>query len=130
MMHGSHEEIADYCSQAREFLAKSRAYLAANDLHQASEKGWGAASHMAKAVAAAQGWAYDNHAGFNEVLYQAWQLSGNPRIHELRAVASELQANHYIRKRHLHADDIGASLDYIAELLELLAPLTGPESGG
>ncbi len=37
-------EIADYEAQAREFLAKSREYLAAGDLHQASEKGWGAAA--------------------------------------------------------------------------------------
>ena len=128
-MHDNLEEIADYRSQAREFLAKSRAYLAANDLHQASEKGWGAASHMAKAVAAAQGWAYDNHAGFNQVLYQAWQLSGNPRIHQFRANAAELHNNYYQRKRHLNAHDIGATLEYVAELLELLAPLTGPESG-
>ena len=48
-------EIAAYESQAREFLAKSRVFLTAGDLHQASEKGWGAAAHMTKAVALAQG---------------------------------------------------------------------------
>ena len=46
--------IADYRQQAREFLAKSRQYLADDDLHQAAEKGWGAA-WMAKAVAEAKG---------------------------------------------------------------------------
>ena len=48
------EEMADHAAQARDFLEKSREYLAAGDLHQASEKGWGAASHMVKAVAVAQ----------------------------------------------------------------------------
>lgn len=53
--------IADYRQQAREFLLKSRQYLADDDLHQASEKGWGAAAWMAKAVAQAQGWQYKRH---------------------------------------------------------------------
>ena len=39
--------IADHENQAREFLGKARDYLNAGDLHQASEKGWGAAAHMA-----------------------------------------------------------------------------------
>lgn len=120
------EEIGDYLEQSHEFMAKSREYLAAGALHQASEKGWGAASHMAKAVAAAQGWRYETHAGFNEVLYQARELSGNPRIQELRAVASELHNNYYRRKRHLNPRDIGESLERIAELLDLLTPLTNP----
>ena len=124
------DEIADYEAQAHEFLAKSRAYLAEGDLHQASEKGWGAAAHMAKAVASAQGWRYENHAGFNEVLHRARQLSGNPRIRELRAKAGELHNNYYKRKRHLNARDVGTNLEYMAELLELLAPLAAPASGG
>ena len=53
-------EIADYRDQAWDFLEKGRKYLAEGDLHQASEKGWGAAAHMAKAVAAARGWEYDS----------------------------------------------------------------------
>ena len=43
--------VEDYRQQSRYFLAKSREYLADDDLHQASEKGWGAAAWMAKAVA-------------------------------------------------------------------------------
>ncbi len=62
-------EVADYAAQAREFLSKSRTFLAAGDLHQASEKGWGAAAHMAKSVAVAQGWEYGNHADFSDMLY-------------------------------------------------------------
>ena len=39
------EAVADHVNQARDFLAKSREYLTQSDLHQASEKGWGAAGH-------------------------------------------------------------------------------------
>ena len=121
----SYEEVADYESQAREFLANSRDFLAAGRLHQASEKGWGAASHMAKAVAAAQGWEYGTHADFSQVMYQASQLASNPRIRELRGVANELHLNYYKRKRHLNAGAIRADLETITELLEMLYPLTG-----
>ena len=53
--------VLGHASQAREFLNKARGYLAAGDLHQASEQGWGAAAHMAKAVAPAQGWPHERH---------------------------------------------------------------------
>lgn len=122
--------IADHESQAREFLAKARDYLDAGDLHQASEKGWGAAAHMAKAVAVAQGWEYDTHADFSVVLNQAWQHTGNDRLRALRGIANELHGNYYRRKRHLNAEVIGRDIESVAELVEALAPLAGEAAGG
>ena len=116
-------EVADYTAQAREFLAKAREYLAAGDLHQASEKGWGAASHMAKAVAVAQGWHYETHADFSVVLNRAWRLTGDDLLPGLRAIANDLHGNYYRRKRHLDSAAVGRDIESIAELLELLAPL-------
>ncbi len=118
------ETIADYRLQSREFLAKSRTYLADDDLHHASEKGWGAAAWMAKAVATAQEWQYDKHEHFGEVLYQAGKLTGDDRIRVLREIANGLHGNFYQRKRFLHADNIASSLDEVATLLDLLEPLT------
>ena len=118
------ETIEDYRLQSREFLAKSRTYLADDDLHQASEKGWGAAAWMAKAVATAQEWQYDKHEHFGEVLYQAGKLTGDDRLRTFRAIANDLHGNFYQRKRFLHADAIAASLDEVATLLDLLEPLT------
>ena len=113
-------EIAGYEAQAREFLVKSREYLAQGDLHQASEKGWGAAAHMAKAVAVAQGWSYDSHADFSEVLYQARLATGNSGLGGLRSIANDLHLNYYKRKRHLNTESIREDLESIAELLEIL----------
>lgn len=118
------ETIEDYRLQSREFLDKSRRYLADDDLHQASEKGWGAAAWMAKAVATARGWQYDKHEHFGEVLYQAGKLTGDDRFRTLRANANSLHGNFYQRKRFLHADDITGSLDEVAMLLDILEPLT------
>ena len=130
MTHPDFDEIADHEAQAREFLARSREYLAQGNLHQASEKGWGAAAHIAKAVAVAQGWRYINHSDFSEVLYQARKLTGNPGLNGMRGIANELHINYYKRKMHLNAESIGEDLDIIAEMLEILYPLTGLGSGG
>ncbi len=118
--------IADYENQAQEFLARAREYLNAGDLHQASEKGWGAAAHMAKAVAVAQGWEYDTHADFSVVLNQAWQATGNDRLRALRGIANELHSNFYRRKRHLNAEVIAQDIENVAELVEALALLASP----
>lgn len=115
--------IADFEAQAHDFLDRGRGYLAAGHLHQASEKGWGAAAHMAKAVSVAQGWDYDTHADFSLVLNRATAATGDDRLRGLRAIANELHSNYYRRKRHLDAAEIGRDLASMAELLELLAPL-------
>ena len=121
----NHEEVSDYETQSQEFLAYSRDFLAAGNLHQASEKGWGAAAHMAKAVASAQGWQYETHADFSQVMLQASRLADNPQIRELRGVLNELRQNYYKRKRHFDADAISSDLETVAKLLEILHPLTG-----
>jgi len=115
--------IADFETQAHDFLNSGREYLAAGHLHQASEKGWGAAAHMAKAVAVAQGWTYETHADFSIVLNKATAATGQDRLRALRAIANELHGNYYRRKRHLDAAEIGRDLESVAELLKLLAPL-------
>ena len=120
------EAVADYRQQARQFLSKSRQYLVDDDLHQAGEKGWGAAAWMAKAVAENQGWDYRTHDRFRQVLYQAQRVSGDARLTYLPAVANELHGFFYTRKRFLNPDAIGRHLDLIATLLDILEPLTEP----
>ena len=122
------EAVNDYQDQARDFLAKSRGYLAANDLHQASEKGWGAAAHMTKAVAVAYGWEYGQHRDFGIVLNNASLLTGNDRLLDLRGRANELHQNYYARKRHLNAAVIGEDIESVAELLDLLEPLLAADA--
>jgi hypothetical protein len=116
--------VADYRQQSWVFLAKAREYLADDDLHQASEKGWGAAAWMAKAVAEAQGWQYQRHDEFLKVIRQAQELSGDARLRNLRRAANELHGFFYTRKMFLRPDDIGEGLDEMEVLLDILQPLT------
>ena len=122
------DATADYRQLARQFLAKSREYLGVGDLHQASEKGWGAAAWMAKAVATAQGWEYSRHDQFSVVLDNARRQTGDDRLRALRSIANELHGNCYKREFLLIADAIGLDLDSIAELLDILEPLTEPDN--
>ncbi len=118
--------VSDYRQQSRIFLAKAHEYLAEDDLHQASEKGWGAAAWMAKAVAEAQGWQYKRHDEFFAVMNRARQLSGEARLRRLGDAANTLHGNFYTRKMLLDPDVIGEGLDDMDLLLDILQPLTEP----
>ena len=123
--NGDPEEVADYESQAREFLSLAQEFLAAGNLHQASEKGWGAAAHMAKAVAIAQGWQYERHSHFHRIMNQAGRMTGNARLPFLHGRAEILHINYYELEEDLDPALISNDLENMAELLEMLHPLTG-----
>ena len=107
--------------QARHFQLKSREYLAEGELHQASEKGWGMAAWMTKAVALTYGWEYRKHEHFNVILNHVRLMLGDNRIAGWRGIANDLHSNFY--KRFLDADSIALDLDQVDELLEALEPL-------
>ena len=116
--------VEDYRKQAWDFLGQSKQFLAAGDLHQASEKAWGAAAHMAKAVAENKGWPYDSHPGFSEVINHVWAETGNDDVRRLRGVANDLHGNYYKRKMHLDASVIERDMEDVETLLNILVPLT------
>ena len=117
-------DILGHISQAREFLTKGRDYLAAGDLHQASEKGWGAAAHIAKAVALAQGWQYERHSHFHRVMNRAAGLTDSNRLRFLHGRAEVLHVNLYELGQDLDGEIIREDLTSIAEMLDVLEPLT------
>ena len=125
-MQDAREATLDYRAQAWDFLHKARTYLSDGDLHQASEKGWGAASHMAKAVAAARAWEYETHDHFPIIMDNVGNYSHQQhRVRRLGGIAERLHANYYKRKFLLNADRVAGDLDDMAELLEIVQPLTG-----
>ena len=124
MINGHSYEAARHMAQAHEFLEKAGQHLADGDLHQASEKGWGAAAHMAKAVALVQGWEYERHSHFHRVMNQARRLSGNDRLPFLHGRAEILHVNFYELTGDLDPVTIGEDLTSMAELLDALEPLT------
>ena len=119
------EAVTDYRNQAWDFLAKSKEYLSEEDLHQACEKAWGAAAHMAKAVAEARGWEYQRHDQFFSVIDNARHFSQQHRLRSLANAANTLHGNYYKRKALLNADTIAEDIADVELMLEILSPLTG-----
>ena len=84
---------------------------------------------MAKSVALAQGWQYTRHSQFHRLMNQASQATGNPRLRHLHGRAEILHINFYDLKTELSRDEISHDIDDMAELLEILYPLTSLEPG-
>ncbi|MCH7606342.1 MAG: PaREP1 family protein [Chloroflexi bacterium] len=105
---------------SREMLAKAGEALAANDLLQASEKGWGAAAHMVKGLAESRGWSHDGHRALYEAINRLAQETGDSQIRVLFSVASALHSNFYENwmPKEMVADD----LVQVTELLRKLEP--------
>ena len=80
---------------SREFMAKAEEALAQDDLLQASEKGWGAAAHMVKAVAESRGWHHDSHRELYRVANRLSEESGDAEMNGLFSIASALHSNFY-----------------------------------
>ena len=80
---------------------------------------------MAKAVALAQGMTYERRSHFHQVMNRARRLTGNGRLRLLYGRADVLHINFYELGGGLDASAVSSDLDDMAELLDLLQPLTG-----
>ena len=80
---------------ANDFLPKARAYLAQGDLLQASEKGWGAAARMVKAVADTRGWRHSSHRDLYRAVDLVAEELADQRLRDLFRSTSALHQNFY-----------------------------------
>ena len=111
-----------YRSDSRFLLAQAQEeLLTAGDARQASEKGWGAAARMVKAVAEQRGWEHKRHALLWQVARRLTRETGDTDIRRLFQVASDLHTNFY--ENLYDAEFIGDGLDDIRTLLDKLDPL-------
>ena len=117
-MTGSAEK---YSLNSREFFAKASVALAQDDLLQASEKLWGAAAHMVKAVAQNKGWPHDGHRDLYLVINRLAHETGDSEVRVLFSVASALHSNFYENwmPKEMVADD----LTQVGELIRKLESL-------
>ena len=110
-----------YRHASAHFLAQARAELAAGDLAQASEKGWGATAQMLKAIAEQRGWEHNRHRHYHRAASRLRAETGDGDIHRLFAVASALHENFY--ENDMDADLVAESLGDVETLLSRLSPL-------
>ena len=84
-----------YWKKSRVYLTQAEEELARDDLCQASEKGWGAAASIVKAVASERRWGHRSHPALFRVVDR---LTVETRDEELRtqfALAGMLHTNFY-----------------------------------
>ena len=113
-----------YRDASRKLLAQAQSELAAGDVRQASEKGWGAAAQMVKAVADQRGWRHRAHSLLFEAVDTLAAETGDDDIARLFDVASALHVNFY--EDWSSAGRVARGLRDIETFLDKLEPLIIP----
>ena len=109
-----------YRDASRLLLAQGRAELAAGDVRQASEKGWGAAAQMVKSIAEERGWPHHGHRHLFRVVQRLQDETRELDLRRLFDVASALHTNFY--EDWLDAAAVADRLDDVELLLQKLQP--------
>ena len=107
-----------YSDTGREFLARARTYLAEEDLLQASEKGWGAAAQMVKAVAESRGWRHKSHRDLYAAIDGLVEETGDRDLWIAFGLAGDLHTNFY--EGWLPPETVDAYLTEVTDLVEKL----------
>ncbi len=84
-----------YRQQSRVFLEQAFEELEKSDLNQASEKGWGAAAQMLKAIASERGWAHGNHSMLFAVMDRLEMETNSVSLRDGFSAAHYLHINFY-----------------------------------
>ncbi len=110
-----------YRAASRELLEQAERELTQGDYRQASEKGWGAAAQIVKAVAEQRGWRHDGHYLLYQIVSRLVQEMGDTDIQTLFNAAGGLHINFYENWNAPEGVQIGIS--DVARLLDKLEPL-------
>ena len=110
-----------YTESSRQFMNKAFNELAQGDVVQASEKGWGAAAQMVKAIAEQRGWTQNSHLSLRQVARRLAGETGDRQLFRLFRVASDLHTNFY--ENWDSPEDVQEGLHDVQLLLDKLEPL-------
>ena len=102
-------------------MAQAREELANDDIAQASEKAWGAASQMLKAIAQQRGWPHKSHRYLYDVIRRLRRETGDPELTRLFNQATGLHSNFY--ENLYEAEDLEDLLPEIELLVDRLEEL-------
>ena len=113
-----------YQDASRHLLAQAFGELSQGDLRQASEKGWGAAAQMVKAVASQRGWEHESHAAVRRLAGRLSRDNNDPEMWRLFRVASDLHTNFY--ENWDEADGVAYGLRDVERFIEKVEALLEP----
>ena len=110
-----------YAEQSRIFLRQAYEELEQGDLHQASEKGWGAVAQIVKAVAEDRGLDHKGHMELFAIVRSLVGETGDNDLSIAMQLANSLHINFY--EGWLGHEDIDLALGRISGLVEKLEAL-------
>ena len=105
-----------YIRRSRKYLSQAAEELARKDLCQASEKGWGAASQVLKALASERGWRPKRHNNLYEAVRQLVAETNDEEFRVLFGMAGELHTNFY--EDFLNDVDVSAHLRHVSRFVD------------
>ena len=112
----------NYREASRHLLGQAFSEWEQGDLRQASEKGWGAAAQMVKAVSERRGWRHRAHPLLTTNIDR---LAGETSDNEMRVLfnaANQLHTNFY--EDRLGSEWVEFNLQQVSLLLDKLEPLS------
>ena len=115
------ESTNRYATASREYMGRAWQYLAEEDLSQASEKGWGAAAEMVKAIAEERGWPHDGQSLLYRVIENLVAETGDEELSDRFKIASDLHTNYY--ENWYSTASVQLSIQSVQTLLDKLEPL-------
>ena len=107
-----------YREQSRKYLTQAYLELEQGDLCQASEKGWGAAAEMVKAVAESRQWGHKAHWRLLNVIDRLAEEMADKEFLDAFNAAGALHTNFY--EGWLSSSTIGFNLQRVANLVDKL----------
>ena len=110
-----------YARASRQFITKAFEELYEGDVVQASQKGWGAAAQIIKAVAEQRGWRHNSHPSLSRIIDRLVEETGDAQLFNLYQVANGLHFNFYEDLQSAGMVELG--LRDIQTLVEKLEPL-------
>ena len=110
-----------YQAASRHLLAQARSELERGDARQASEKGWGAAAQMLKAISERRGWVHKSHAAFFTAIDRLANETDDDDLRRQFHAANSLHTNFY--ENLMDIDMVRVGLDDVERLMNLLEPL-------
>ena len=117
------QRTTTYREQSRVFLAQAYEELAEGDLQQASEKGWGAASQMVKAIAQERGWRHRGHRHLRNTVDALRTETGDEELEILFGAGENLHQNFY--ENWYSANSIALRLRQVEMFVEKAEGLLG-----
>ena len=110
-----------YETVSRHHLKNAEEAIERGDYLQASEKLWGSAAVMVKAIAESRGWEHNGHASLYRVVRRLADETGDDRLSSLFRIAGQLHVNFY--ENLLPPEDVVQASGEVKELLKKLEDL-------